>query len=71
MPDAERNALQGMLATLNRHGVPNPAAYLTENEVMSALPDLEALGYERETVLMAMDAPPAGIDYTHWNYRPA
>ncbi len=71
MPDAERNALQGMLATLNRHGVPNTAAYLTENEVMSALPDLETLGYDRDTVLMAMDAPPAGIDYTHWNYRPA
>lgn len=71
MPESERLALQDLLANLSQHGVPNTAAYLTEDEVMAALPGLENLGYDRDAVLMALDAPPAGIDYVHWHCRSA
>ncbi|MFO0775505.1 MAG: hypothetical protein U0172_12650 [Nitrospiraceae bacterium] len=70
MPTAERSASDQMLAGFRPDGVPHTAAYLTESEVMTAFPDLEALGYERESVTMALSAPPAGIDYTHWYCRP-
>lgn len=69
-PETERAALQAMIASFRPDGVPHTAAYLTESEVMTAFPDLEALGYEREAVIMALSAPPAGIDYTHWICRP-
>lgn len=70
MPEAERASLQCQLAALAREGVPHTASYLTEEEVMAALPDLETLGYDREGILMAISAPPAGIDYTHWSIKP-
>ncbi len=70
MPDSERQALQAVIDSFRPDGVPHTAAYLTESEVMSAMPDLEGIGYEREAVTMAMTAPPAGIDYTHWTCGP-
>lgn len=70
MPEAERASIQHQLAALSHEGVPHTAAYLTEEEVRAALPDLEALGYDREGILMAINAPPAGIDYTHWSILP-
>ena len=69
MPESERATLESQLVELSPHGVPNTAAYLTEDEVMAALPDLEALEYDREGILMALHAPPAAIDYVHWNCR--
>lgn len=67
MPETERRALHALVAGLKPDGVPHTAAYLTEDEVMASLPDLQALGYERDAILMAVNAPPAGIDYMHWS----
>lgn len=67
MPASERQSLQALIESFRRDGVPHTASYLTEDEVMAAFPDLEPLGYEREAVQVALTAPPAGIDYTHWS----
>ncbi len=70
MPSQERDALQATLASLNRRGVPDTVAYLTEEELLRAQSDLDDIGYDRESIQMALGAPPAPIDYCHFFFRP-
>ncbi|MER3423530.1 MAG: hypothetical protein C4293_10140, partial [Nitrospiraceae bacterium] len=70
MPAEEREALQAVLESLKEDGVPDTVAYLTEEEVFAAMPDLEALGYDREMIRMALLAPPPPVDYYHQFLRP-
>jgi hypothetical protein len=70
MPPQERDALQATLSSLNRHGVPDTVAYLTEEELARAQSDLEEIGYDRESIHMVLGAPPAPIDYCHFFFRP-
>ncbi|MCA1837757.1 MAG: hypothetical protein LC674_03030, partial [Actinobacteria bacterium] len=65
MPSEQRRKLQEILASLDRHGVPDTVAYLTESEVLAVMKDLEVLGYERSTIEMAMLAPQQDVDYCH------
>ncbi len=62
----ERDALQGLLLSLKRDGVPDTIAYLTEDEIMRALPELESLGYEREPVRFILAPPARPVDYFHY-----
>lgn len=70
MPAEERDALQALLEALKEDGVPDTIAYLTEEEVFAAMPELEALGYDREMVRVALLAPPQPVDYYHQFLRP-
>lgn len=70
MPPQERDALQATLSSLNRHGVSDTVAYLTEEELVRAQSDLEEIGYDRESIQMVLGAPPAPIDYCHFFFRP-
>lgn len=68
MPAEEREALQGIVSSLKRDGVPDTVAYLTEEELFAAMKDLEELGYERDTILMALNAPHAPVEYRHFSF---
>jgi len=70
MPAEERDATQAMLLSLKPNGVPDTIAYVTEEELSQAQPELEDLGYEREAVLMALGAPPSPVEYYHFSCRP-
>jgi len=64
MPDPERQALQLLLEGLPPAGVPDTIAYLSEEEVLGALPDLEALGFARVRVQAILGTGPRrDIDY--------
>ncbi len=65
MPADERESLQALLLGLKRNGVPDTVAYLTEEELTRAAKDLEAIGYDEQTLLVALSAPPAPVDYFH------
>ena len=49
--------LQHMLQSLKPNGVPDTIAYLTEEEVLSATEDLEAIGYDRDSMQSALQVP--------------
>jgi hypothetical protein len=66
MPPEERETLNGMLLSLKRQGIPDTVAYLTEEELLRASKDLEEVGYDPETVSIALTAPPSPIEYYHF-----
>lgn len=70
IPAEERAAMQATLNTLDRHGVPDPVVYLTEEELSRAQRDLEQIGYDRESIQMVLGAPAAPIEYCHFFFRP-
>jgi hypothetical protein len=49
--------------------VPDTVAYLTEEELTRAQQDLDAIGYDRDAIRMALGAPPSPIEYCHFNCR--
>ncbi len=67
-PAEERDALQEILVSLKQQGIPDTVAYLTEEELFAAMKALEELGYERDAVLMALNAPPSPIEYHHFSF---
>jgi hypothetical protein len=69
MPPEERETLNGMLLSLKRSGIPDTVAYLTEEELTLAAKDLEGVGYDPETVSIALTAPPSPIEYYHFSCR--
>ncbi len=64
-PDKERQELEALVASLSPRGVPDTIAYLTESELMRALPDLEALGFDAEGIRAMLQLPPQPVDYVH------
>jgi hypothetical protein len=70
IPDQERGTMQALLTSLKPDGVPDTVAYLTEDEVLGALSQLETLGFDREAVQLAFRIPPQPVDYQHFLLRP-
>jgi hypothetical protein len=69
IPPDERETLNAILLSLKRRGVPDTVAYLTEEELMCAAKDLEAIGYDPDTLGIALTAPPSPIEYCHFSCR--
>jgi hypothetical protein len=70
VPAQEREALVALAQNLKPTGVPDTVAYLTEEELMTAANDLEAVGYDPQSFQIALTAPPAPVDYYHLSLRP-
>lgn len=70
MPTEEREMLQALVRGLKSNGVPDTVAYLTEEELTAASKDLEAVGYDSQSFLIALTAPPSPVDYYHMAIRP-
>lgn len=66
MPEPDRTELQAVISRMQGDGIPDTVAYLSEDEVMGALPDLEALGYDPEGIRRALRADPRSVDYFHF-----
>ncbi len=64
-PPEEQKAMQTILEGFKRDGVPDTIAYLTEDEILKALPDLEPLGYDQPAIEAALAVPPQPVDYAH------
>ncbi len=69
MPPEERETSNASLRSLKDDGIPDTVAYLTEEELTRAQQDLEAIGYDRDTIRMALNAPPSPIEYCHFTCR--
>jgi hypothetical protein len=69
MPPEERETSNAILRFLKDDGIPDTVAYLTEEELTRAQQDLEAIGYDRDTIRMALNAPPSPIEYCHFACR--
>ncbi len=65
LPQQDRDRLQGLVQSLKSGGVPDTVAYLTEEELLGARSQLEALGYDRDALAAALAVPPQEVDYTH------
>jgi hypothetical protein len=70
MPAHEREALVALTHELKASGLPDTVAYLTEEELMRAAPDLEEVGYDAQAFQIALSAPPSPVDYFHLCLRP-
>lgn len=70
MPSEEREELRALVGSLKPTGVPDTVAYITEEELMCASSDLEAIGYDPQTFLVALTAPPGPVDYCHCFMQP-
>jgi hypothetical protein len=65
-PEPDRTELEALVSRLPHSGVPDTIAYLTEDEVLGAITDLEALGFDRGSVQDLFSRPqasPRDIDY--------
>ncbi len=69
MPPEERDTLSALLRSLKDNGIPDTVAYVTEEELTRAQKDLEEIGYEVDTIQMAMTAPPSPVEYCHFTCR--
>ncbi len=69
MPPKERETSNAILHSLKDNGIPDTVAYLTEEELNSAQNDLAAIGYDRDAIRMALNAPPSPIEYCHFTCR--
>jgi len=70
MPPEEREVLQALARSLTPTGIPDTVAYLTEEELTLASKDLEAIGYDPQSFMIALSAPPSPVDYFHCFIRP-
>jgi hypothetical protein len=70
IPPEERDALQALARALTLTGVPDTVAYLTEEELTLASKDLEDIGYEPQSFMIALTAPPSPVDYFHALIQP-
>ena len=70
MPLEERESLQALVRALKPAGIPDTIAYLTEEELSVASKDLEAIGYDPQSFMIALTAPPSPVDYFHCLIRP-
>jgi putative S-adenosyl-L-methionine-dependent methyltransferase len=65
MPLEERESLQALVRSLTPTGIPDTVAYLTEEEISLASRDLEDIGYDPHSFMVALSAPPSPVDYIH------
>ena len=65
MPSEERESLQALVRSLTPTGIPDTVAYLTEEELTLASKDLEDIGYDPHSFMIALTAPPSPVDYCH------
>ena len=70
LPPGEREALQVLVRSLTPTGIPDTVAYLTEEELALASKDLEDIGYDPQSFMIALTAPPSPVDYFHSFVRP-
>ena len=70
MPPEERDALQALVCSLTPTGIPDTVSYLTEEELTVASKDLEDIGYDPQSFMIALTAPPSPVDYFHAFVRP-
>ncbi len=70
MPTEEREAFQALVRSLTPTGIPDTVAYLTEEELALASKDLEDIGYDPQSFMIALTAPPSPVDYFHYFVRP-
>jgi hypothetical protein len=70
LPPEEREALQALVSSLTPTGIPDTVAYLTEEELALASKDLEDIGYDPQSFMIALTAPPSPVDYFHSFVRP-
>ncbi len=69
-PSKERTELELLVQQLSPQGVPDTIAYVTEEEIQKAMPDLERLGYQPEGLKEMVGLPPQPVDYTHLSFTP-
>jgi hypothetical protein len=70
MPPEERETLQTLVRSLTPTGIPDTVAYLTEEELTLASQDLEDIGYDPQSFMIALTAPPGPVDYFHSFVQP-
>ncbi len=70
MPTEERESLQALVRSLTPTGIPDTVAYLTEEELTLASKDLEDIGYDPHSFMIALTAPPSPVDYCHSFIQP-
>jgi hypothetical protein len=70
IPLEEREELQALVRSLPPTGIPDTVAYLTEEELTLASKDLEDIGYDPQSFMIALTAPPSPVDYFHAFVRP-
>jgi hypothetical protein len=69
MSPEERETLGAILRSLKDNGIPDTVAYLTEEELTRAQRDLEEIGYDPDSIAMALTAPPSPVEYCHFSCR--
>ncbi len=69
-PPEERESLQVLVRSLTPTGIPDTVAYLTEEELTLASKDLEDIGYDPQSFMIALSAPPSPVDYHHSFIQP-
>jgi len=68
-PKKQRKLMAQLVQKLNPHGVPDTVAYVTENEVTSALKQLKKLGYRENDLHRVFHSHPPAVAFTAIHFR--
>lgn len=64
-PKKQRKQIAQLAKNLSSRGVPDTVAYVTREEVLSALKPLRKLGYREKDIQSAFQSPPPPISFVH------
>ena len=67
-PKKQRKQIAQLAKNLSSRGVPDTVAYVTREEVLSALRPLRKLGYREKDIQTAFQTPPPGISFVHMQF---
>ena len=68
-PKKQRKQILQLAKNLSAHGVPDTVAYVTKEEVLSALKPLRKLGYREKDIEAAFHSPPAPVSFIHIQFK--
>lgn len=64
-PKKQRKQIAQLAKNLSSRGVPDTVAYVTHEEVLSALKPLRKLGYREKDIQAAFQSPPPPVSFVH------
>ena len=68
-PKKQRKLILQLAKSLSAHGVPDTVAYVTQEEVFTALKPLRKLGYREKDLSASFQSPPPPVSFIHIQFK--
>ena len=68
-PKKQRKLISQLVKSLSARGVPDTVAYVTQEEVFTALKPLRKLGYREKDLSASFQSPPPPVSFIHIQFK--